>query len=123
MRISDWSSDVCASDLGYMSRHQHDADAQELWQYFQEVIAWVERIFPEYRTIMKGLDWGKFYNHHKGDKLNAATLKQCIEDLIEDDEVDNKKGIYAFLLTGHEKNLNVRKFDEKTKVKRTKGHK
>src|SRR3546814_11890408 len=112
MRISDWSSDVCSSDLrwfsrsngpayqigekyvngspirqaflekalewisedkieGYMSRHQHDADAQELWQYFQEVIARVERIFHEYRPIMKGLDWGRFYNHPKGHKLNA----------------------------------------------------
>src|SRR3546814_8283486 len=116
MRISDWSSDVCASDLGYMSRHQHDADAQELWQYFQEVIAWVERIFPEYRTIMKGLDWGKFYNHHKGDKLNAATLKQRIVDLIENDEVDNKKGIYELLLTGKEKNLNLKSEKHKSKL-------
>src|SRR3546814_3971720 len=66
---------------------------------------------------MKGLDWGKFYNHHKGDKLNAATLKQRIVDLIEDDEVDNKKGIYEFLLTGNEKNLNLRTFDVKTQVK------
>jgi hypothetical protein len=101
----------------YMSRHQHDADAQELWQYFQEVIAWVERIFPKYRRVMKGLDWGRFYNDHKDDKLNAAKLEQRIVELIEDDEVDSKKGIYEYLLTGNEKTLSLRAFDEKTKVK------
>src|SRR3546814_6544237 len=42
---------------------------------------------------------------------------QRIVDLIEDDEVDNKKGIYEFLLTGNEKNLNLRTFDVKTQVK------
>lgn len=100
----------------YMSLHQHDADAQELWQYYQAVIAWVERTFPEYRKIMKGLDWGAFYNAHRDDKLNAATLEQRIKTLIEDDDVDNKRGIYAYLLTGNDKTLNLRAFDEKTKV-------
>lgn len=100
----------------YMSRHQQDKDAQELWQYFQEVIAWIERVFPEYRKIMKGLEWGRLYNEHKGDKLNAASLEKRIAELIEDDEVDNKKGIYEYLLTGNEKTLNLRAFDEKTKV-------
>lgn len=102
---------------GYMSRHQHDAEAQELWQYFQEVTAWIERTFPGYRKIMKGLDWGKFYNEHKGDKLNAAMLEQHIVELIEDDEVDSKKGIYEYLLTNNEKTLSLRVFEEKTKVK------
>jgi hypothetical protein len=102
----------------YMSRHQHDSDAQELWQYFQEVIAWIQRTFPQYRAkIMKGLDWGRFYNEHKDDKLNAAKLDQLIAELVNDDEVDNKKGIYEYLLTGNEKSLNIRAFDDKTKVK------
>jgi len=114
-RALEWISDGKVKD--YMSRHQHDADAQELWQYFQEVIAWVERTFPTYRKIMKGLDWGGFYNNHKGDKLNAAKLEARILELIEDDEVDSKKGIYEYLLTGNEKTLSLRSFDEKTKVK------
>lgn len=101
----------------YMSQHQHDADAQELWQYYQEVVAWIERTFPTYRKIMKGLDWGKFYNEHKNDKLNAATLEARVVELIDDDEVDNKRGIYEYLLTGNEKTLSLRAFDEKTKVK------
>ncbi len=100
----------------YMSLHQQDADAQELWQYFQAVIAWVTRVFPEYRKNMKGLEWGEFYNEHKDDTLNVAKLDQRIVELIEDNEVDNKKGIYEYLLTGNEKNLSLRTFDDKTKV-------
>lgn len=101
----------------YMSQHQHDADAQELWQYFQEVLGWVNRVFPNHRKIMQGLPWGHFYNKHKDQKLNAADLEKHIVDLIEDDEVDNKKGIYEYLLTGNKKTLNLRSFDNKTRVK------
>ena len=111
----EWISGGTIED--YMSRHQHDVDAQELWQYFQEVLAWVGRTFPEYRKIMKGLDWGGFYNNHKDGKLNAAKLEQRIAELIENDEVDSKKGIYEYLLTGNEKTLSLRAFDEKIKVK------
>ena len=39
----------------YMSTHQHDDNASELWQYFQTVISWVQMLFPNYRKEMKGL--------------------------------------------------------------------
>lgn len=64
---------------------------------------------------MKGLPWGRFYNTHKDDKLNATELEKRLVALIDDDEVENKKGIYAHLLTGNDKTLNLRAFDEKTK--------
>lgn len=102
---------------GYMSVHQHDADAQELWQHFQAVLDWVNRIFPGYRKIMKGLDWGRFYRQHGQRKdLNAKTLESRIAELILDDEVQAKKGIYEYLLTGNEKTLSLRTFSEKDKV-------
>jgi hypothetical protein len=115
----DWFSE---GDIrGYMSVHQHDKDAQELWQYWQAVFDWVKRVFPNQDSararLMKGLPWGKFYNEHKDDKLNAAELEKRIVALIDDDEVQNQKGIYAFLLTGNDKTLNLRAFDEKTKVR------
>lgn len=101
----------------YMASHQDDADAQALWQHFQEVIAWVQRIFPTYRAkIMKGQDWGTFHREHKDDKLNAAELEKRIVELIEDEEVENKRGIYEYLLTGNEKTLNLREFPERIKV-------
>ena len=106
----------------YMSTHQHDTDAQELWQYWQAVFDWVKRVFPAQdsgRTrLMKGLAWGEFYNAHKDAKLNAQALEARIVDLIDDDEVDNKRGIYEYLLTGNVKTLNLRAFDEKIRQKK-----
>lgn len=105
----------------YMSVHQHDKDAQELWQYWQAVFNWVKIVFPEQDSarakLMKGLPWGAFYNRHKNDKLNAADLEKRIVELIDDDEVDSKRGIYEYLLTGNNKTLSLRAFDEKTKQK------
>jgi len=115
----DWISGEKIDD--YMSTHQHDKDAQELWQCWQAVFDWVKRVFPNQDSarakLMKGLPWGRFYNVHKDDKLNAAKLEQRIAEFIEDDEVDSKKGIYEYLLTGNEKTLSLRAFDEKTQVK------
>lgn len=106
----------------YMNHHKDDKNAQELWQYWQAVFDWVKRIFPNQDSargkLMKGLEWGMFYNEHKDDKLNAQDLEKQIVKLIEDDEVDNKKGIYEYLLTGDERTLSLRQFDEKTKVKK-----
>ena len=115
----DWISGGKIED--YMSAHQHDQDAQEVWQYWQAVFDWVKRVFPNQDSarakLMKGLPWGKYYNEHKDDKLNAAELEQRIAELIDDDEVDSKKGIYEYLLTGNEKTLSLRAFDDKTKQK------
>lgn len=115
----DWFSEGKIEN--YMSAHQHDKDAQELWQYWQSVFDWVKRVFPNQDSarvkLMKGLPWGEFYNSHKDDKLNAADLEKRLVALIDDDEVDNNRGIYEYLLTGNEKTLNLRAFDEKTKQK------
>jgi len=111
----EWINDGKVEE--YMGAHQHDKDADELRQHFQAVIAWVQRVFPKYRKEMKGLDWGKFYRNHKDDKLNAAELEARILELIEDDEVQSVKGIYEYLLTGNEKTLNLRTFDDKMKRK------
>lgn len=103
----------------YMAAHQHDEDAQELWQYWQAVFAWVRQVFPNQDSarakLMHGLPWGEWYNAHRDDKLNAAVLEKRIAELIDDDEVGAKRGIYAFLLTGEPKTLSLRAFDEKTK--------
>lgn len=106
----------------YMSTHQQDKDAQELWQYWQSVFAWVKRIFPNQDSarsrLMKGLPWGHFYNKHKDENFNAADFEKRITALIEDDEVNNQKGIYEYLLTGQERTLNLRAFDDRTRQKK-----
>jgi hypothetical protein len=106
----------------YMADHQHDSNADELWQYFQSMIDWVNRVFPNQDSsrvrLMKGLDWGVLYNNHKDDDLNAQDLEKRIVELIDDDEVEGKRGIYEYLLTGDERTLSLRAFDEKTKIKK-----
>lgn len=102
----------------YMAKHQNDPTALELWNYFQNVISWVKSTFPSYRgKIMKGLDWGKLYNIHGDKKLDPKFLEEQISTLIADDEVQNQKGIYEYVLSGDQKTLNLRTFDDKIKQK------
>jgi uncharacterized protein with ParB-like and HNH nuclease domain len=42
----------------YMAKHQHDKDAEKLWQYFQNVIEWVRKVFINYRREMSNVEWG-----------------------------------------------------------------
>lgn len=114
-RALDWLSDGNIED--YMREHQHDADAQELWLYWQAVFDWVKSVFPNQESararLMKGLPWGKFYNRYKNDQFDPAELEVRLAELIADEEVNNKRGIYEYLLTGKEKSLSLRTFDEK----------
>lgn len=99
----------------YMSAHQHDSDAHELWLYFQNVINWVKVIFPKYRREMKGLDWGVYYNEFHAVSYDTAKLEEQIATLMMDDDVTNKKGIYRYVLGGDEKYLSIRAFTESMK--------
>jgi REP element-mobilizing transposase RayT len=97
----------------YMSKHQHDKDAVELWEYFRAVIDWVQKVFPVYRREMKGIDWGSMYNQHKDESFDSAKLETEITELMKDEDVDSKKGIYSYVLTRKEKHLNIRAFSDK----------
>ncbi len=94
----------------YMSTHQHDPNANELWSYFQAVIAWVELTFTTYRSEMKGVDWGGLYNHFKDGLYDTAKLEAEIKALMVDDDVTRRKGVYQYVLTGEEKYLAIRAF-------------
>lgn len=99
----------------YMSKNQHEPNANELWLYFQAVISWTKATFPKYRKEMKGLPWGIFYNEFKNQKFDPKKLEVEITTLMLDEDVDNKKGIYPFVLTRKEKYLNIRAFSDNQK--------
>ncbi|GHT31645.1 hypothetical protein FACS1894214_3150 [Planctomycetales bacterium] len=99
----------------YMSIHQHNKNADELWLYFQAVIQWVQTTFPKYRKEMKGLNWGKLYNDYKSKRFDTNALETTITKLMIDDDVSNKKGIYEYVLTGEERCLNIRAFSDSMK--------
>lgn len=99
----------------YMSTHQHDDNASELWQYFQTVISWVQMLFPNYRKEMKGLEWGELYNKYHGNSYDAQKLEEAIVRLMQDEDVTAKRGIYEYLLSGDERHLNIRAFADSMK--------
>ncbi len=101
----------------YMGKNQHKENAQDLWVYFTNIIEWVESVFPKYRREMKGLPWGELYNNYKDKELNPDELEKEIIELFKDDDVTNNKGIYLYLLTGKERYLNIRTFDNRQKRK------
>jgi len=108
----------------YMSIHQHDTNANELWMYFRNVIEWVKLTFTTYRREMKGIDWGGLYDKFKDDLFGTEKLEKKIQALMMDDDVTNKKGIYQYVLIHDEKYLNIRAFSEsqkRTSYERQKG--
>jgi hypothetical protein len=100
---------------GYMAVHQHKPNANELWLYFQKVIAWVKLTFPVLRKEMKSVDWGKLYNEFKDKELNPVELEAKIAALMADDDVTRKRGIYVYVLNGQERNLSIRAFTDNQK--------
>lgn len=102
----------------YMGKNQNKSSATELWEYFQSVIAWIESTFPTKRKkLMQGLPWGEYFNEYKKISIDPDEAEKKISSLIEDEDVTNQRGIYAYLLSGNEKYLNIRAFDEKTKIR------
>jgi len=99
----------------YMARHQHDKNTDELWQYFQNVIHWVRKTFPNYRKEMKGVSFGTLFNKLKGKEFDARKLEKEITKLMQDEDVTKKSGIYEYVLTGSERALNIRAFNDKMK--------
>ena len=99
----------------YMGNHQQDSDANELWVYYQAVLDWVKRLFPNYRREMKGVDWGILYNEYKDQSYNSDKLEEKVKELMMDDEVTKKSGIYSYLITSKEKYLSIRAFTDNQK--------
>ncbi len=101
--------------VDYMAINQHKPNAKALWVYFQDVINWVNEIFPNYRSEMKGVNFGTLYNEYKDKKLNPQKLEEEIAKLMQDEDVTKKSGIYFYVLTKKQKDLNIRAFSDNQK--------
>jgi hypothetical protein len=62
---------------------------------------------------MKGIELGTLYNEYKNDKFDSKALEEEITDLMLDEDVSNKKGIYYFVLNLKERHLSIRTFSDK----------
>ena len=106
------------SVVGYMSAHQHDPNANNLWTYFQNVLNWAITKFhmKKFRKIMKGLDWAYFYDKYHTTTLDTVAIGKRISELIRDSEVERNTGIIPYVLTGDEHYLDLRAFPEDIKL-------
>ena len=103
-----WSSEGKIKQ--FLAEHQHKTDAKELWEYFNTVIDWVKDTFPKYRSVMKGINWGRLHKLYGKDRVDVDEIEREVDRLRKDDEVTNKKGIYEYVLSGNEQHLNLRTF-------------
>ena len=100
----------------YMAQHQHDHDANELFNYIQSVAEWIKDTFKKDRPKMKEVNWGELYDLYHEKTYDTEKLEKRISALFMDDDVTNKSGIYKYVLSGEEKYLNIRAFTERQKL-------
>lgn len=104
----------------YMKDHQHSQNCNELWLYYNAVITWTNTIFgkidKQYRKFLKGLPIGIFYNKYSSNDYDPSDIAKRVKELMLDSEVQSKKGIFEYLLSGNEKTLSLRTFDDGQKL-------
>ena len=64
---------------------------------------------------MKGLDWAEMFDEFGNMDFDTVELEKQIHDLMEDDEIMKKSGIYRYVLSGDLRDLSFRTFDKKQK--------
>lgn len=120
-----WIADRDGLESGqrYMALHQHDADANDLWLYYQTVINWAKMLFPNKRKgITDSQEWGIWYNKYHNQVYNSNTLEEEIKSLVMDEDVTKQAGIIPYILSpkapADEKHLSIRVFTDIQKRKK-----
>ena len=110
MRVSKEQIDT------FMSRHHHDKNAAPLRKNFRSVLDWVGRTFPTPREEMKSVDWGALHTEFGGSKRDPKKLEKDIKRLMDDSEIQNRPGIYRYVMNRNEQELDLKKFCDRTKA-------
>lgn len=111
----DWVSKGNVSS--YMSSHRNDIHINELSAYFNTVIQWVESVFTDTETEMRGIEWGRLYEEHHKKPYDAKAVSAKLQELYGDAYVKNRKGVFEYILGDctDTKLLEIRVFDEAIK--------
>ena len=111
----DWVSGGKAEQ--YMNDHRWDNHINELRTHFDAVIDWIESVFDKTYPEMCGLKWGELYKNYHDKPYNHAEIAKKVEELMDDPCINNRKGVFEYVLGGCEDTrlLDIRIFDEKTK--------
>ena len=111
----DWVSDGNIED--YMSRHRNDKNIDELKNHFDSVIDWINSLFDYTDKEVKGQPWGRLYKEYHDKAYDRDELNKKVDELMASPFVNNKRGIFEYVLSGCKKPelLNIRIFDDSTK--------
>lgn len=111
----DWVSKGNIGD--YMSRHRYDKKITELKTCFNTVIDWISGVFTDVESEMRGLEWGRLYEKYHKKAYDPAKVSAQVQKLYGDPYVNNRRGIFEYILGGSTdtKLLDVRVFDEAVK--------
>ncbi len=100
----------------YMGDNKNKDNANELVEHFKSVIDWTNQTFPDYNKKMKGVNWGYLYREYGAEKPHIGELGERVEALMADGEIKNQAGIYTFVFSGDERDLNLRAFSDAQKT-------
>ena len=101
----------------YMQEHRRDTNINELKNYFNDVVSWIDNTFDEVFPKMKGLNWGELYERFHTIPYNHVEVSNKARKLYDDPCVTDKKNVFEYVLGGckDHKLLNVRIFDDNIK--------
>lgn len=108
-------------DVGrYMSVHRNDKGISDLTTRFDAIINWASSTFDYTGREMRSQDWRRLYDEHHNTAYSHDELNDKVSQLLADQAVTDKKGIFEYVLSGcspdKAKLLNIRLFDDATKV-------
>lgn len=109
---------VSGGDIdSYMTAHRKDDNINELKAHFTSIIDWVSTVFTDTDSSMQGLDWGRLYATYHSKAYDPAKVSELVQKLLADPFVQDKRGIYEYILGDCQetKLLNIRVFDDATK--------
>lgn len=114
-RALDWVSGGAIED--YMAAHRYDNNINELQDYFDTVLDWIESVFDYVGKEVCGLDWGRLYRKYHTRSYDKDHVTKRVNELLSDPQVMDARGIFEYILGGEQDKslLNIRVFDDRTK--------
>ena len=101
----------------YMSSHRQDTNINELRNYFNSVISWIDSVFINIEDEMQGLPWGEFYTKYHDTPYDRNDVASIQKRLYADSAVKSRKGIFEYILGGctQPRLLEIRYFEDSVK--------
>lgn len=92
-----------------MSKNKSNDDTSKIKEYVDKVVDWATGLF--YKDLSKASDidssWGSFYDEFHRNSYDVEKINEDLEDLMGDNSVGKKSGIYKYLLLKHSGNNSV----------------